>query len=312
MATNMKHLLAPVAFSLLASCGQVTDSKPSQGTTPAATTPSTPAPVSQGPMVRGYAHQKEASLFRLGSGVTYLSKQNLSRSIGSEGVFVVHELNGMSMAVPNASAHVLTLPSMFDNAEAHNQHTLTYFQNAGIPKDQISGVETSYEGVGGGSLNEVHETNAPIMTAHYSILRRSIDGIPVPDSFAFARFANDGSIVTEGVHWPAVPQKAVDEAKLMATAMKDPQQASAMRAKLPAGQVQVSIRHTSFVESLKTSAYASYEVMVSDKTTAVHHRHFDLNGAEFKLTEQAAVAPASFLQKSVASAEPAEPAVFSP
>jgi len=119
------------------------------------------------------------------------------------------------------------------------------------------------------------------------VLTRAIDGIPVPDSFAFARFANDGSTVTEGVHWPAIPMATVAEAKSMLSSMKDATQASVMHARLPQGNVQVVIRHSSFSSLSAPTYHASFDVMVLDAKTAPHLQHFDTTGAEMQLVEKA-------------------------
>jgi hypothetical protein len=53
----------------------------------------------------------------------------------------------------------------------------------------------------------------PRITAYYSVVERAVDGIPVPDSFAWARANSESRIVEEAVYWPALPRDVLAEAK---------------------------------------------------------------------------------------------------
>lgn len=315
MATNMKSLLAPAAFGvlgLLAGCGTAADPVTTKGATPSVFSAATPGAIAApgtSAVVAGYQHRKEASLFRLGDSVTYLSKQNLSRAIGSEGVFAVHGINGLSISVPNATAKVLSLPPLFDNEDEHNKHTVNYFVQAGIPKDQIGMVKANFEGIGSGSLDELHETTAPIVSGIYTVLTRVVDGISVPESFAYARFAKDGSVAAEGVYWPELSRVAVDEARQLHAAITDPGNGPSLRARMPQGHLQVSIHHSGFGEQVRPTAMATYDVLVLAKDQTPHHQYFNAAGTRINL---AVASPTELFEKAPVAPASAVDQVFSP
>ena len=80
----------------------------------------------------------------------------------------------------------------------------------------------------------------------YSMLKRSIRGILVPDSFAWARMNVDGTVVEEQVYWPPIPQSVIDAALEFSTRLKDKMTRSAFEGQLPPHReaLDVVVRHS--------------------------------------------------------------------
>lgn len=110
---------------------------------------------------------------------------------------------------------------------------VAYFTSAGLPTDQIGEIRLStLMRRHGSDLDHGPPPPAEFM-GYTTILTRVLDGVRVEGSFAWAQFSADGSVVSEQVWWPEIPQAAADQARTMKNSLSAPGAESALRAKLP-------------------------------------------------------------------------------
>jgi hypothetical protein len=116
------------------------------------------------------------------------------------------------------------------------------------------------------------------------VITRQINGIPVPDSFASARFNADGEVVEEWVYWPTIPQHAIAEAQSIVHAHAA---GSAALATLPtrfqSSPGEGAIRHSDFADESGFQAFGSFDVHLSKEANGGYRggtHHFDVNGRE--------------------------------
>ena len=146
----------------------------------------------------GYFHTYEASRFQSGANVSYEADSEWERWIGNEGVFFIRKQTGVARGSMNAGAPALQLPPLLPE-ELHDEESLEYFANAGLPRCQIATVERwSLGGTGG---------FRPV-----SVLRRSFDEIPIVESIASVTWNSSRQSVSETVHWPSISGEVLEEA----------------------------------------------------------------------------------------------------
>lgn len=228
--------------------------------------------------VQGYVHDLGHSKFRIGSGVGVETESStLKRWRGSNGAFATDPTNGWSMAMPNARA--AKGPYLLDK-QSHGDAVRAYFVQAGVPEDQIAGVVTSYDVRVSGTVQG--PSGPPELESITSILQRSINGVPVRESFAWAKMTTDGQVDMEAVFWPPVDSKAVSDATALAAKVGGADARRSYLRSLP-GQVYrdmgVAIHHTAATVHRPAVAYASYDVTLEKGDHARMH-HFDGNGVE--------------------------------
>lgn len=242
-------------------------------------------------VISGYTHSLKRSAFRPGNGST-VTTGGVTKFVGVDGVFATTAA-GLVMAIPNSNAVSASRPALTSVGEEHNAYVRKYFVNCGMPADQISGASahaTMHAAVD--PLNpDPKPTSHGTFDWYSSVLYRAIDGIPVPDSFAWARFNADGDVVAESVFWPDVPLSVLKEAQaLKAKISADP---SGFKAKLPAylqasvadpaAQQKLSgggvvIRHSSGEGNSAPTFHAVFDVTPSGNLQ--HVWHVDENGAD--------------------------------
>jgi hypothetical protein len=235
---------------------------------------------------REYRHTLARSRFDPGAAPTSRSELGLDKLVGANGVFATDPVTGAAWASPNADAPAYKRPPLTTDGDTHNQRVISYFQSAGIPAAEIKNAHVTTLMETGGASNQ--QIPAPKLTAYYSILARAVDGISVPDSFAWARFNADDQVVEEGVYWPPIPASVVDAAKKLASTLADPAAGPKLRAALPsaAAPEEVVIRHTNGADHSPFQAVAYYDVPVSlnpGVNGRQHLRHFDIDGKEHPL-----------------------------
>ncbi|MDC0746044.1 hypothetical protein [Polyangium mundeleinium] len=232
------------------------------------------------------------SLFSTGPAATSQLENGYQKVVGSEGVFATDSTNGAVLAIPNSGAHALSVGPYSISASEHNDRVRTYFVAAGIPADQIGSVSVHTMVERGGLVQDLIKPDAPQLklVAYYSLLNRAVDGIPVADSVAWARFNAEDVVVSETVFWPEIPGQAVADAKKMALTLADPSARAAFRAKLPVtdeSEGHVVIRHSTHTWRGGFVAVASYDVNYRyPEGGGSYTRHFGLDGVEFRLPEE--------------------------
>jgi hypothetical protein len=130
---------------------------------------------------------------------------------------------------------------------------------------------------------------------HYyysSILTRTVSGIPVIESHAWARFDGGGNVVAENVYWPAFDAGVVSDAVGLSQALsRSPQASATYLAKLPlpegmASSGRVVIHHSSEFVRSSFESYACYDVLFVPSGGGGYERHFDINGVELRLPQE--------------------------
>jgi hypothetical protein len=177
---------------------------------------------------------------------------------------------------------------------------LSYFTAAGIPSDQIGGVHSTVSAGGGGKSDDPKAGTTATSIRYTSIVERTIQGIPVVESHAWARFDDNDDVVAEDVYWPELPAAALDQAQAIAGSLKDSIRMADYLSKLPAevarAQGRVVIRHSSMAEHGAFAAYGCYDVLPKDgeKETEFSRgfiRHFGADGAELRLPQESRQLP---------------------
>jgi hypothetical protein len=189
------------------------------------------------------------------------------------------------MGIPNATAPGRSAPPLTRSPDVHNKAVQDYFVGAGLPASQIAGIHANASMFGSGMGPGPSDNGT--FAGYTSVIWRSIRGIPVCDSFAWARFDSDGDVVAEGVYWPDISDAVIQQALSLQAVFADSAQGQAYRSKLPSalqqGAGQVAIRHSAGSERKRFQVIASYDV-TEDNRGLTHH--FDIGGSEFQFDSE--------------------------
>jgi len=182
------------------------------------------------------------------------------RWTGSDGVVGIYAC-GKEMGVANATAAGANLPDWSSSASVLSGLVFQYFVSMGMEECQIG--------------------DSTVLNGTVSI-GRGVDGIPVVESNAFARFNSEGKTTSEGLYWPPVPAATVVAAMDFRQVLSDPIVLAAYKAKLPSGAQgvgRVSIHHSTCTLAASPSeviAAATYDVIQDGGMRATVS--FDVNG----------------------------------
>jgi hypothetical protein len=289
-----KHLYLVVFACFLSGC---TDNKIPQAP------PAGDIPADSGGVV-GYQHGFKRSGFIVGVNGREVSEFGFIKVVGSEGTFAVDANNGAVIAIPNAHSTEQQKSVWYTlGADKHNQQVLDYFATAGIPKDQIGGVHaTTSLYATGGADGAAAPAPQPKIAGWQSVLERVIDGVPVVDSLAWARMSDQGKVISEWVYWPAIPSKAMNEARQLSAKVSQEGERTAFLSRLPHDLPpgKVVIRHSAASDQGPFEVFASYDVVERRMLSASIDpssadgmipavsivRHFDIEGNERKFAQE--------------------------
>jgi hypothetical protein len=217
--------------------------------------------------VPGYLHPATKSRFHLGGGIKNVKEGSLTKIVGDEGVIATNTVTGAVRAILNSDSPADERPAYSTKAEAHNARVLKYFTEAGLPRDQIGMTQVLTLMAADGSSEKPSEGVRGKFVAYTTVITRQIDGVPVPDSFAAARFNQDDEATMEWVYWPKIPRKALEDAKALQVVVADRDKHDGLLARLPgtlrSAPHQVTIRHSDFADESGYRAFASLDVQVS-------------------------------------------------
>lgn len=251
----------------------------------------------------GYQHGPEGSLFAVGQHARRAVQYGYLKQTGDEGTLAISQGNGSVFGVPNARASSLRVPPFGASPQDHDAFVKNYFVKLGLPADHVAEVRGMTLLEANGRSDETTRT-IPRITAYYSVVKRVINRIPVPDSFAWARANSEGRIVQEAVYWPALPRDVVAEAERFKDMLSDDERRRAFQSRIPAdiSQATLAIRHASVTED-HFETFASLDVTIRSSPAAVQLdamqkaasssvggaaviRHFDINGTERFLPQE--------------------------
>jgi len=275
-------------FALVTSAAACASSAPDEvvGNTASAVSTAAPAKDATG---AAFKHSFANSKFHIGANAGAMTHLGLNKYVGSEGSFATDPRNGSVRAILNGdSPTLLNFKPLTNDPAVHNATTLAYFKGAGLPAAQVGDVQALPSMQGGSDAKG--NVDAPKFTGYASIVYRTVSGVRVPDSFAWAIFDANNEVVQESVHWPEIPQAAIAEALAMQKMMASPASAAAFHASLPAeaqaaaaaDEGEVTIRHGA-TDAADPSPFASYDVLVPGRNgERGKTRHFDRSGKEIQ------------------------------
>jgi len=237
--------------------------------------------------VQGYVHSSGCSKFNIGVAARSALEGSFNKVIGAEGVLATNEVTGAVRGILNGGAAAERRPALSKSADVHNARVLKYFTECGLPVDQIGQAQVLTLMAGDGPTSAQVDAIRPTFVAYTTVITRQIDGIPVPDSFAAARFNADDQPTMEWVYWPAIPKQVVSDAKTMQAALADPAQRALILANLPAAawtaQQEIAIRHSDFADESPFRAFGSLDVHIKRDANGGlrgRTRNIDIRGQE--------------------------------
>jgi hypothetical protein len=250
----------------------------------------------------GYQHALKQSHFAMGKESRAVAESGWSKQIGPEGAFAVSLHNGVAVAIPNAHSPQAQTTEYILDPERHSKEVFNYFVAAGIPRDQIAGVHAVTRLSSSGRRGEAHAA-LPKVESYVSVLERKIGDYPVPDSVAWAQLDKNGNVISEGVYWPAIPGRALQDARRMKEVLARKSDRTKFLAQLPSQLPpgRIAIRHSSpAMQQGDFEAIASYDVVERRTAVALGEspqaeaasqgvtvvRHFDLEGKEKRLPQE--------------------------
>lgn len=246
----------------------------------------------------GYQHGPEHTRVVVGDHRKTSERYGYLRMVGDQGTVATNIANGSTFAAAAPASSGAHLPSFGSNYEDHDKFVKDYFVKLGLPAEQVGSVHAMTMLEAKGPSADVGRT-VPRITAYYSALQRTVEGIPVADSFAWARANSRGEVVQEGVYWPAIPAEVLKEAQQFRELLADPHRLQGFKTRLAVsgGEGAVVIRHSSATGGNAFESFASYDVSLhvpstseqktpAPGTTVTVVRHFDLNGTERFLPQE--------------------------
>jgi len=282
----------------------------------------------------GYQHSLDRSRFVTGTTeakLLHVEEYGFAKVVGPDGVFATNLRNGLVVAVQsggsdkgsNGNAADAKATGYVRDPDRHNQQVIEYFLAAGVPKDQIGGVHATTYLSSSGSARETRPA-PPKIDGYASVIERKVEKYPVVDSVAWARMNGQRKVVSEWVYWPAIPAKALADARRLeelAGSSGDTEFLARLPAGLPSGKV--VIRHSSATAEGPFEVFASYDVLERKTSPATAEgkalgrytpsittvvsvvvRHFDVDGVERRLPQEKRNVGADYPPKETQPAQP--------
>lgn len=239
--------------------------------------PSRPPTVGVDPEGVGYEHKIGQSRFNVGAGARREVEGPYERVFGDKGAFLVDTVTGATLAVPTRAypaipkgAAVINYPRpLTENPDQHTAVVRAYLVGAGVPATQVSGTHVTTTMAGGGPVKGGVQPARSRFLWYSSHLERSVAGIPVEGSVAFAALDSERQVITEAVYWPGIPSDVVQKAREFKQRLASESEKTAFlvrvraaRADVKETQGEVNIVHTSAGYHGAFEAKAVYTVVV--------------------------------------------------
>lgn len=234
-------------------------------------------PPTVGPEGVGYEHTIGHSRFNVGAGARREVEGPYERVVGDKGAFLVDTITGATLAVPTRAfpaipkgAAAIDYPRpLTENPEEHTAVVRAYLVGAGIPAAQVSGTHVTTTMTGGGPVKDGVQAARSRLLWYSTHLERSVAGIPVEGSIAFAALDSERHVITEGVYWPGIPSDVVQKARDFRQRLESENERTAFLARVRAARAdvretrgEVTIVHTSAGYHGTFEAKAVYTVVV--------------------------------------------------
>ena len=186
-----------------------------------------------------YEHSLKRSRFSVGAGEQERVDGVYRRVSGDRGVFLTDTITGATLGVLSAPAVAKGTPVRADlqhlppaltsDPDQHSARVREYLLAAGVPEAQVSGTHVTTTMAGGGPVDQGVQPGQSRLLWYTTHLERSLGGIPVEGSYAFAALDNEGKAITEGVYWPAIPARVVRQAMALQQRLATPVGAQSFR-----------------------------------------------------------------------------------
>ncbi len=256
--------------------------------------------------IAGYQHGVDRSLYSVGAHAHRKSEHGYTKVLGDEGTLAIDQVNGSTYGVPTATAQVQKRGPYGKTPADHDAFVRAYFVKCGIPVEQIGASQgrTLIEVTG---RSDEQERTVPKVTGYYTVLQRVVEGIPVMDSFAWARVNVAGDIVEEAVYWPAISADVVGSLHRLREATSDRklQHELAERVAAKSSSARLAIHHSAASSHDLFEAFASVDVLINASSPEAkpwvandlplnmpapsgtsYVRHFDIEGHEMFLPQE--------------------------
>jgi hypothetical protein len=209
----------------------------------------------------------------LGLGVHKVNLPGDIEWVGSEGVFVFDLANQSSFCLTNPLR-----PLKGPKPASEISEVKQYFLGVGLPASQLGPVGTTFEtdSAGEGYVS--------------AVIKRSIEGVPVRESRAWAALV-DGQSLGEGVYWPALPASVSEELMELRAIVASSNSLAVFQSRLPIGFVSGSIViHHSDVsqrvpghpgQEITFVAHACYDAVIAQNGDLGITRCYLPDGSEF-------------------------------
>jgi hypothetical protein len=260
-----------------------------------------------------YEHNLGKSRFDLGGGVYRETDGPFQRAIGEKGVFLLDNVTGATLGVRNSSLGPKPPPDrqagasnssqsvaypqpLTKNPDEHSVAVRAYLTAAGVPESEVSGTHVTTTMAGEGPVRDGLQPSQSKLLWYTTHLERSLGGIPVEGSYAFAALDSAGDVITEGVYWPAIPASVVFKAQALEERLASPSGQASFFATLRKAQSdlddaaaagEVKIVHTAAGYHGTFQARAVYSTVVRSAAGGkAQIRRFDETGAPVRLDNE--------------------------
>lgn len=252
----------------------------------------------------GYQHALAKSRFDAGAGVRREAEGGYERVVGGRGVFFVDTVTRATMVVPTFGAPGLPKGALgveyprplTENPDEHSAVVKAYFLEAGVPVAQVSGTHVTTTMAGGGPVRGGVSPAQSKLLWYTTHLERSVGGIPVEGSFAYAALDNALRVISEGVYWPDIPSDVVRGARELQRRLDSPNDRAEFLARVWASEAsaretagEVKIVHTSAGHHGGYEVRAVYSVVVRGPNGGKFRiLRFDETGAPVTMSDERA------------------------
>jgi hypothetical protein len=230
----------------------------------------------------GATYDLSKSRFAFGSTPVQQDASGMTRWVGVDGVVAI-ESCGLESGSMNGGAPESGLPDWSTDPATLSAHVRDYFLSMGVAPCQIA--NTAVLASGGAVCSTGPDASCEMTTAQRTIaLARGVDGIPVSESNAYARFNVNDQSTSEGFYWPTVPAVTVATARSFRDQLADAAALAAYKARLPSdaqGDGRIVIHHSSCfgLSSSPFQSAATYDVMQSSSMGMASILSFDADGS---------------------------------
>ncbi|HEX8106643.1 MAG TPA: hypothetical protein VF516_02895 [Kofleriaceae bacterium] len=144
------------------------------------------------------------------------------RVTGARGSFATDRVTGAVLAVRTAMRPDQYPEPLSQSAEEHSRVASDYLVRSGVPTSEVSGTHVTTTMAGGMSRDGKLAPWSQRLLWYSTHLERSVGGVPVEGSFAFAALDTSGAAITEGVYWPSIPADVVARAQELSRRLGSP------------------------------------------------------------------------------------------